>query len=68
MHTTVKWRKHVYWLLLSVFKLIFVSYLIIFEFLGSVLSFAKFKYFSTSECTRDILLITNYKLLIKAAK
>ena len=25
--TTVKWRKHVYWLLRSVFKPIFVSYM-----------------------------------------
>ena len=30
--TSVKLRKHVYWLLLSVLKLIFVSYAIIFEF------------------------------------
>ena len=40
--TSVKLRKHVYWLLLSAFKLTFVSYVIIFELLGSVLSIAKF--------------------------
>ena len=40
--TSVKLRKHAYWLLLSVFKLIFVSFAIIFEFVGSVLSIANF--------------------------
>ena len=35
--TSVNLRKHVYWLLLSVFKLIFVMYICtLFEFLGSV--------------------------------
>ena len=40
--TRVELRKHVYWLLLSVVKLIFVSCVITFELLGSVLSIAKY--------------------------
>ena len=36
--TSIELRKPIYWLPLSVLKLIFVSYIIIFQFLGSVLS------------------------------